>query len=98
MSDGEKEHQKFLEQIQDKIRNLEVVYSAPNGTSISMKADPDKPADLDALLKASKDFWDSDLGQSMKCISKTMIASRVTTLVMNFTKIIFTWRDICKII
>jgi integrase len=62
----DKNPQNLLAQIQDKVRKLEVVYSTPNGASVAMKADPNNPNDIEALLRASKEFWDSDLGQSMK--------------------------------
>ncbi|WP_186119864.1 site-specific integrase [Burkholderia gladioli] len=55
-----------LGKIREQVRDLEVVYSTPQGHSITMKADPNVPADLEALMKASEAFWNSELGQSFK--------------------------------
>lgn len=56
-----------IKQVLDKIgndaRNLEVVFE--NGT-LRMKADPNVPGDVEALLKVGKDFLSSELGQSFK--------------------------------
>src|SRR5450830_1318119 len=40
--------------------------SPPNGGNITIKADPNNPADIQAMLQASREFWESDIGQSMK--------------------------------
>jgi integrase len=61
-----KEHLERISEIEDQLRELEVSFNLPNGGNVTLKADPDKPADLQALLQASRDFWESDIGQSMK--------------------------------
>ncbi|WP_186248978.1 MULTISPECIES: hypothetical protein [unclassified Burkholderia] len=55
-----------LGKLKEQVRDLEVVYSTPQGHSITMKADPNVPGDLDAPPKASETFLNSELGQSFK--------------------------------
>lgn len=55
---------KVFEEIEAKARNLEVVYSSPHGHNVTLKADPNIPGDIEALLKVGKDFLNSELGQS----------------------------------
>lgn len=61
-----KQHLARINELEDEARALEIVYQSPTGTSITMKADPNVPGDIDAMLKASEAFWQSELGQSMK--------------------------------
>lgn len=56
----------ILKRIDADARNLEIVYSSPDGRNVTMKADPNVPGDLDALMRASEAFWNSELGQSFK--------------------------------
>ncbi|MFZ6773238.1 tyrosine-type recombinase/integrase [Undibacterium sp. SXout7W] len=71
MYDNEREILKKIEllnqkELEEAFRNLEIVITPPSGGNISIKADPNNPADIQAMLQASKDFWASEIGQSMK--------------------------------
>ncbi|WP_146044485.1 tyrosine-type recombinase/integrase [Burkholderia pseudomallei] len=55
-----------LQRLGDTARDLKIAWNGPNGQSVVMEADPDKPADLEALKQASEAFWNSELGQSFK--------------------------------
>src|SRR5450830_1656032 len=54
------------QELEESLRNLEITISPPNGGNITIKADPNNPADIQAMLQASREFWESDIGQSMK--------------------------------
>ncbi|MFZ6673711.1 tyrosine-type recombinase/integrase [Undibacterium sp. Xuan67W] len=67
-------------EMDESLRNLEITIAPPNGGNITIKADPNNPADIAALLQASKDFWDSDIGQSMKFnMDRTELTTPQTT-------------------
>lgn len=66
MKSSDKDIQALLDGISGTNKALEVVYSRPDGSSYALKADPNSPADLEALLQAQRDFWASELGQSHK--------------------------------
>ena len=59
-------HTLTQKELEDSLRNLEITITPPNGGNITIKADPNNPADIQAMLQASKDFWASEIGQSMK--------------------------------
>ncbi|QQK01542.1 site-specific integrase [Burkholderia anthina] len=69
----------ILKRIDADARNLEIVYSSPDGRNITMKADPNVPGDLDALMRASEAFWNSELGQSFKHARETGAAAQPAT-------------------
>ncbi|MDO8653293.1 MAG: site-specific integrase [Undibacterium sp.] len=67
-------------EMDESLRNLEIIIAPPNGGNITIKADPNNPADIAAMLQASKDFWDSEIGQSMKFgRDQAELAARQTT-------------------
>ncbi|MBB5391053.1 MULTISPECIES: RFX family transcription factor [unclassified Herbaspirillum] len=52
-------------EMEEQLKQLEIVVATLNGGSVTMKADPNNPADLAAMLQASKDFWKSDIAESL---------------------------------